>query len=152
MSESAIDIEQILALLPHRFPFLMLDRVLEIDPGTRAVGVKCVSVNEPQFQGHFPDNPIMPGVLICEAFAQLAGVVALSAHSDLAGKAVYLLGLDKVRFRKPVRPGDRIVLTAEKESESRGIWRFRVEGRVEDQKVADGWVMATVADRENRVD
>jgi 3-hydroxyacyl-[acyl-carrier-protein] dehydratase len=152
MSESAIDIEQILALLPHRFPFLMLDRVLEVDPGRRAVGVKCVSVNEPQFQGHFPDNPIMPGVLICEAFAQLAGVVALSAHSDMAGKAVYLLGLDKVRFRKPVRPGDRIVLTAEKESESRGIWRFRVEGRVEDQKVADGWVMATVADRETTTD
>jgi len=152
MSDSGIDIEEILALLPHRFPFLMLDRVVEVEPGVRAVGIKCVSVNEPQFQGHFPEQPIMPGVLICEAFAQLAGVVALTAHSDLAGKAVYLLGLDKVRFRKPVRPGDRIVITCEKESDSRGIWRFRAVGKVDDQKVADGWVMATVADRNDVTD
>jgi len=148
MSENTIDIAQILELLPHRYPFLMLDRVIEVDPGVRAVGVKCVSVNEPHFQGHFPDNPIMPGVLMCEAFAQLAGVVALTAHTDFAGKTVYLLGLDKVRFRKPVYPGDRITITCEKESDSRGIWRFRVEGTVEGQKVADGWVMATVADRD----
>ena len=149
MSDSAIDIDQILALLPHRYPFLMIDRVIEVDPGVRAVGVKCISVNEPQFQGHFPDNPIMPGVLICEAFAQLAGVVALTAHADFAGKAVYLLGLDKVRFRKPVVPGDRITITCEKESDSRGIWRFRAVGTVEGKKVADGWVMATVADRDS---
>ena len=99
-----MDIDQIMQLLPHRYPFLMIDRVEEVEPGERAVAIKCVSVNEPQFQGHFPQTPIMPGVLITEAFAQTAGIVALSAHDDMAGKTVFLLGLDKVRFRKPVRP------------------------------------------------
>jgi len=143
-----IPIDNILELLPHRYPFLMIDRVLEVEPGVRAVGVKCVSINEPQFQGHFPEQPIMPGVLICEAFAQVAGVVALTAFPDLAGKAVYLLGLDKVRFRKPVRPGDQMIITVEKESESRGIWRFQAVAEVDGTKVADGGVMATVADRD----
>jgi len=142
-----IDIEGILKLLPHRYPFLMIDRVLEVEPGVRAVGVKCVSINEPQFQGHFPDQPILPGVLLCEAFAQVAGIIALSAYPDMAGKAVFLLGLDKVRFRKPVRPGDRVVITVEKKSESRGIWRFSAVAEVDGHKVADGGVMATVADR-----
>ena len=143
-----IDIDGILELLPHRYPFLMIDRVLEVDPGQRAVGIKCVSINEPQFQGHFPEQPIMPGVLLCEAFAQMAGVVALTAYPDLAGKAVYLLGLDKVRFRKPVRPGDQVIITVAKESESRGIWRFSAVAEVDGKKVADGGVMATVADRQ----
>ncbi len=143
-----IDIDEIMRLLPHRYPFLMIDRVEEVDPGVRAVAVKCVTVNEPQFQGHFPTTPIMPGVLLCEAFAQTAGIVALSAHDDLAGRTVYLLGLDKVRFRKPVRPGDRVLITAEKESERRGIWNFKVVATVDGVKVADGGVMATVADQQ----
>ena len=144
-----MDIDKIMELLPHRYPFLMIDRVEEVDPGVRAVAVKCVTVNEPQFQGHFPATPIMPGVLICEAFAQTAGIVALSAHEDLAGRTVYLLGLDKVRFRKPVRPGDRILITAEKESERRGIWNFKVVATVDGVKVADGGVMATVAENQS---
>ena len=144
-----IDIDKIMELLPHRYPFLMIDRVEEVDPGIRAVAVKCVTVNEPHFQGHFPSMPIMPGVLLCEAFAQTAGIVALSAHTDLAGRAVYLLGLDKVRFRKPVRPGDRVVITAEKESERRGIWNFKVVATVDGVKVADGGVMATVAENQS---
>ncbi len=140
-----MDIDKIMSLLPHRYPFLMIDRVEEVEPGERAVAIKCVSVNEPQFQGHFPQTPIMPGVLITEAFAQTAGIVALSAHEELAGATVYLLGLDKVRFRKPVRPGDRLVITAEKDSVNRGIWKFRVVATVDGVKVADGGVMATVA-------
>jgi len=144
-----IDIDRIMELLPHRYPFLMIDRVEEVDPGVRAVAVKCVTVNEPQFQGHFPATPIMPGVLLCEAFAQTAGIVALSAHTDLAGRTVYLLGLDRVRFRKPVRPGDRVVITAEKESERRGIWNFKVVATVDGVKVADGGVMATVAENQS---
>jgi 3-hydroxyacyl-[acyl-carrier-protein] dehydratase len=140
-----MDIDKIMALLPHRYPFLMIDRVVELDPGVRAVAVKCVTVNEPQFQGHFPGNPIMPGVLLTEAFAQAAGIVALSAHEDLAGMAVYLLGLDKVRFRKPVRPGDQVLITAVKAAERRGIWNFDVVATVDGVKVADGGVMATVA-------
>ncbi len=140
-----MDIDQIMTLLPHRYPFLMIDRVEEVEPGERAVAVKCVTVNEPHFQGHFPQTPIMPGVLITEAFAQTAGIVALSAHDDLAGKTVFLLGLDKVRFRKPVRPGDRLLITAEKQGVSRGIWTFKVVATVDGVKVADGGVMATVA-------
>ena len=140
-----MNIDEIMQLLPHRFPFLMIDRVEEVEPGERAVAVKCVTVNEPHFQGHFPQTPIMPGVLITEAFAQTAGIVALSAHEDLAGKTVFLLGLDKVRFRKPVRPGDRLIITAEKQAVSRGIWTFKVVATVDGVKVADGGVMATVA-------
>jgi len=140
-----MDIDQIMELLPHRYPFLMIDRVEEVEPGERAVAVKCVTVNEPHFQGHFPQTPIMPGVLITEAFAQTAGIVALSAHEDLAGKTVFLLGLDKVRFRKPVRPGDRLLITAEKQAVSRGIWTFKVVATVDGVKVADGGIMATVA-------
>ena len=142
-----IDIDKILDLLPHRYPFLMIDRVVELSPGERAVAIKCVSINEPHFQGHFPEQPIMPGVLLCEAFAQTAAVVALSANEEIAGKAVYLLGLDKVRFRKPVRPGDQVRITAEKETEARGIWKFRCFAEVDGVKVADGGLMATVADQ-----
>ena len=144
-----MDIDEILRLLPHRYPFLMIDRVESVDPGVSATAIKCVSVNEPQFQGHFPATPIMPGVLICEAFAQTAGIVALSAQPDLSGKTMYLLGLDKVRFRRPVRPGDRLEIVAQKESEVRGIWKFGVTATVDGVKVANGTVMATVASAEH---
>ena len=148
MSETRdITTQGIMKLLPHRYPFLMIDRVLEVEPGVRAVGVKCVTANEPQFQGHFPEHPIMPGVLLTEAFAQLAGVIAMTAHPDFSGKAVYLMGLDKVRFRKPVVPGDRVVITCEKLFERRGVWKFAARAEVEGVKVADGEVMATVADK-----
>lgn len=145
-----IDVQGILALLPHRYPFLLVDRVTELEPGVRAVAIKCVSVNEPQFQGHFPGQPIMPGVLIAEAFAQVAGVVALTVLPDCVGKTVYLLGMDGLRFRKPVVPGDRLVITVEKSYEKRGIWKFTAKAEVEGVKVAEGEVMATVADRPSR--
>ena len=144
-----MNIDEIMALLPHRYPFLMIDRVEQVEPGVRATAIKCVSVNEPHFQGHFPATPIMPGVLICEAFAQTAGIVALSAQQDLAGKTVYLLGLDGIRFRRPVRPGDRLEIRAEKESAVRGIWKFRVVATVDGIRVANGTVMATVANADD---
>lgn len=147
-TEPALDIQAVLDMLPHRFPFLMIDRVLEVDPGKRAVGVKCVSVNEPHFQGHFPGQPIMPGVLITEAFAQLACVVALTEHPEARGKAVLLLGLDKVRFRHPVRPGDRLVLTVEKIFERQAVWKLSGIAEVDGVRVADGIVMATITDTE----
>ena len=147
MKTTDINIQDILKLLPHRYPFLMIDRVLEVEPGVRAVGIKCVTANEPQFQGHFPEHPIMPGVLLTEAFAQLAGVIAMTAHPDFTDKVVYLMGLDKVRFRKPVIPGDRVVITCEKLFERRGVWKFAARAEVEGVKVADGEVMATVADK-----
>lgn len=142
-----MDIVELLALLPHRYPFLMIDRVLECEPGQRVVAVKCVSVNEPQFQGHFPGQPIFPGVLITEAFAQAAGIVALSARPEHRGKSVLLLGLDGVRFRRPITPGDRVILTVEKLYEKRNIWKFSARAEVEGRLVAEGELMATVADR-----
>jgi 3-hydroxyacyl-[acyl-carrier-protein] dehydratase len=125
----------------------MIDRVLEVDPGKKAIAVKCVSVNEPFFQGHFPGMPILPGVLIAEAFAQVAGIIALTAHPAHAGKAVYLMGLDGLRFRRPIRPGDRVVFTVEKTYEKRGVWKFQCHADVDGKKAADGEVMATIADR-----
>lgn len=139
-----IDIQRIMALLPHRYPFLMIDRVLEVEAGQRAVAVKCVSVNEPQFQGHFPSQPILPGVLLVEAFAQVAGVIALTARPDMTGHTVLLLGLDKVRFRKPVLPGDRVILTVEKQWDKRGIWKFSAYAEVDGERVGEAELMATV--------
>ncbi len=140
----AVDIDGILQYLPHRYPFVFVDRVQELEPGQRAVAWKCVSANEPYFQGHFPGNPIMPGVLIGEAFAQVAGVIAMSANPEMMGKTVYLLGFDKIRFRQPVRPGDRIRMTVEMLSVRRGIWRFSCLAEVDGIKVADGELVATV--------
>jgi 3-hydroxyacyl-[acyl-carrier-protein] dehydratase len=144
----SLDIDGILKILPHRFPFVMIDRVLELEPGVRAIGRKCVSVNEPFFQGHFPDMPILPGVLLAESFAQLAGIVAFTANPDRDADKVLLLGLDKLRFRKPVRPGDVVEVHCEKEFEKRDIWRFKCVAYVDGQKAATGSVTATVTDRE----
>ncbi|MCB9759355.1 MAG: 3-hydroxyacyl-ACP dehydratase FabZ [Alphaproteobacteria bacterium] len=144
-TDVALDIDTLLRVLPHRYPFLMVDRVLSVDPGVRAEAIKCVTVNEPQFQGHFPNQPIMPGVLIAEAFAQVAGVIALAAEPELHGATVYLIGFDKMRFRKPVRPGDVLHLTVTKEYEKRGVWGFDCVARVGDERVANGKLMATVA-------
>ena len=108
----AMDIHKIMRLLPHRYPFLMVDRVLEIDGDRRAVGVKNVTINEPFFHGHYPDQPIMPGVLILEAMAQLSGLL-LGRHLEITGKVAVLLSMDRVKMRRPVRPGDQLILEAE---------------------------------------
>lgn len=141
-----MDLPQILELLPHRFPFVMVDRVVELEPGVRAVAIKCVAANEPWFTGHFPQRPIMPGVLISEAFAQVAAIVALSQHSDHAGREVYLLGLDKMRFRKMVTPGDVLRIEVTHEEVRRRIWTFKCVATVDGVKVANGSLMATVQD------
>ncbi len=140
-----IDIDGILALLPHRYPFLMVDRVIAVEAGESVTAVKCVTVNEPQFQGHFPGKPIMPGVLISEAFAQVSGLVALTAHPDQAGARFYLLGLDRLRFRKVVVPGDRLEITAKKVDARRNVWTFKCVAKVDGKRVADGTVMAALA-------
>lgn len=142
-----MNITEIMGILPHRYPFLMLDRVIECDPGLRVVAQKNVSVNEPQFQGHFPGAPIFPGVLLVEAIAQACGIVAASANPEIGGKVIYLAGLDGFRFRKPVVPGDVIRITVEKLAEKRGIWKFSALAEVDGKRVAEGEVMATVADR-----
>lgn len=109
----AMDAIEVQAILPHRYPFLLVDRVVEFDPGRRAVGLKNVTVNDPYFQGHFPGRPVFPGVLIVEALAQLGGVLAIRSSSVEGSPIVYLTGIDKAKFRKPVIPGDQIRLEVE---------------------------------------
>lgn len=144
-SPPALDARELLALLPHRWPFVLIDRVDTLVPGERAAGRKCVSATEPWFAGHFPSRPVFPGVLMTEAFAQLACIVAMAASPDDHGREVYLLGVDKMRFRRPVVPGDVVRIEVEVLAVRRGIWKFRAEATVDGTKVAEGELLATVA-------
>lgn len=139
---SVLDRAGIEALLPHREPFLFLDRVTELEPGVRAIGEK--DVTEAMCAGHFPGHPVMPGVLITEAMAQLCAIVALSAMPDRQGKPVYLVGADKLRFRSPVHPGDVLTLDVTFEGERRRIHTYRCTARVGDTRAATASLIATV--------
>jgi len=132
-----MDIAQIQATLPHRYPFLLVDRILELEPGKRAVGVKNVTVNEDFFNGHFPGNPIMPGVLTIEAMAQVAGILAL-VTTENSGKLALIAGIDKMRFRRPVVPGDQLVTEVTMLKIKNDIGRVKVVGRVDGAVVAEG--------------
>ena len=141
-----IDIKEIMSLLPHRYPFLLVDRVTELEPTTRAVGIKNVTFNEPFFQGHFPNNPVMPGVLIVEALAQVAGILAFKSGAN--GKAVYFLSIDKVKFRKPVLPGDQLRLEV-KVTHTRGnVWKFAGNAFSGDTLMSEAEFVAMVSDKE----
>ena len=143
---AVMEITEIMNILPHRYPFLLIDRILELEPGKSARGLKNVSINEPFFAGHFPGHPIMPGVLIIEAMAQVGGVLAFKS-AGVANKAVYFMGIDNARFRKPVVPGDTVefVLTVTK---CRGvIWVFKGEAFVAGQLVAEAELMATIVEK-----
>ncbi len=143
-----LDIKEIMGILPHRYPFLMVDRVIEMEPGKRIVGVKNVTINEPFFQGHFPGHPVMPGVLIVEAMAQVAGILAyLSSDDEIRKKVCYFMSIDNARFRKPVVPGDLLRLEMESTMNRRGIWGFNGKAYVDDKLVADADLKATFADR-----
>jgi 3-hydroxyacyl-[acyl-carrier-protein] dehydratase len=133
-----ITIDRILGLLPHRYPFALVDRIIEYVPGQRAVGIKNISINEPQFQGHFPDRPLMPGVLIVEAMAQVGGIV-LKQMADVPNGLFVFAGIDKVRFRRPVTPGDQLILTAELLSVKRKRFgKMQAKATVDGQLVAEG--------------
>lgn len=138
-----MEARELLELLPHRPPFLLVDRVVEIEPGHRASALKCVSINEPWFQGHFPGEPIMPGVLLTEAMAQVAAIVAMSAAPEHAREVVYMAGLDRVRFRRPVHPGDRLRVDCEKVSVKQGLWIFDARILCEGERVAEARLLAT---------
>ncbi|MEM8603559.1 MAG: 3-hydroxyacyl-ACP dehydratase FabZ [Cyanobacteria bacterium P01_H01_bin.121] len=136
-----ISIEQIQKLLPHRYPFALVDRIIEYVPGERATGIKNVSVNEPHFQGHFPERPIMPGVLIVEAMAQVGGIV-LTQMEDIAGGLFVFAGIDKVRFRRPVVPGDQLIMTTELLSVKRKRFgKMYAEAKVDGHLAANGELM-----------
>lgn len=139
-----MNIQQILRYLPHRYPFLLVDRVIECEPGKHLVAIKNVSYNEPFFQGHFPGQPIMPGVLILEALAQATGLLASeSAPAEIGAKNLiyYLVGLDKVRFKRPVVPGDQLRLAVRYLRHKRNIWAFAGEASVEGEFVASAEIM-----------
>lgn len=132
--------KEIQRIIPHRYPFLLVDKVIEIDQGKRAVGIKNVTANEPFFQGHFPGNPIMPGVLIVEAMAQV-GAVAVLSKEEYKGKLAVFAGIDKLRFREQVVPGDQLVLEAEMIALKRGIGKARVQATVNGKIAASGELM-----------
>lgn len=143
-----LEICDILRVLPHRYPFLLVDRILEVDPGKKVVGLKNVTFNEEFFQGHFPGNPVMPGVLIIEAMAQVGGFMMLAAVDDPSRRHVRLAGLDAVRFRRPVVPGDQIVFTVEFVAAKRSIVKVRGEARVDGQLCAEAEITTLVQDGE----
>ena len=140
---SAIDIEGIIARLPHRFPFLLVDRVLSIKAGESIVALKNVSFNEAHFVGHFPQYPVMPGVLVIEALAQAGGVLAWeSAKAEEKQVTIlYLAGLEDVRFKQPVRPGDQLILKANLVRHKRGVWRYECVAEVDDRIAAEAVII-----------
>ena len=144
-----IDIRQLMRLIPHRYPMLLIDRLTAIEPPTRATGIKCVTINEPFFQGHFPDDPIMPGVLIIEAMAQTAAALVVTAQDRGGmGDLVYFMGIDNARFRRPVRPGDQLQLEVEHQKSRLGIHWYKGRALVEGRLAADAVINAKLLTRE----
>ena len=138
-----MDIKEIIRLLPHRYPFLLVDRVLEGEKGKSMVGLKNVSMNEPFFQGHFPSEPIMPGVLILEGMAKVGGLLAFYSLPEMIGeKLIYFAGIDKVRFRLPVVPGDQLIYEMEVIKHKGKIWKMAGTAKVEDKVAAEAEFMA----------
>ncbi|WP_185982507.1 3-hydroxyacyl-ACP dehydratase FabZ [Aureimonas mangrovi] len=139
--ESA-DIQKIMQLLPHRYPFLLVDRIVDIDGDRRAIGIKNVTASEPHFQGHFPAAPVMPGVLIIEGMAQTAGAICTMAQGTGTPALVYFMTIDNAKFRKPVVPGDRIEYHVEQTKKRGNIWKFDCVAKVDGGKVAEATVSA----------
>ncbi len=141
------EIDDVLRMIPHRFPFLMIDKVINIVSGESATGIKAVTIAEPHFQGHFPSRPIMPGVLIIEAMAQTSAVLviqSLGVQSD--GKLVYFMSIDNARFRKPVVPGDTLKIHVQKKRSRGAVWKFSSEAEVDGHTVAEATYSAMIVD------
>ncbi|HEY2930171.1 MAG TPA: 3-hydroxyacyl-ACP dehydratase FabZ [Acidobacteriota bacterium] len=151
MGDSKVEVpslEEIFKLLPHRYPFLLVDRILEWEPGKRIVGLKNVTINEPFFSGHFPGKPIMPGVLIIEAMAQVGGVLLLhAAGAEAQNRLVYFTSIESARFRKPVVPGDQLRLEVEVLKYKMRVCRIQGKAFVDGQRVAEGILMSSLVDR-----
>ncbi|MEE2693122.1 MAG: 3-hydroxyacyl-ACP dehydratase FabZ [Pseudomonadota bacterium] len=144
--KTTLDVNELMQLLPHRHPMLMIDRLIDIKAGESAIGVKCVTYNEPFFPGHFPQKPVMPGVLIIEAMAQAAAAyTAYTENLDVEGKIVLFMGVDKARFRRPVVPGDQLMIHVKTVQRRPPVWRFEGEAVVNGQRVADASFAAMLA-------
>ncbi|MFZ5907916.1 MAG: 3-hydroxyacyl-ACP dehydratase FabZ [Nitrospirota bacterium] len=142
-----IDIKEIQTLLPHRYPFLLVDRIVELKPREKAVGIKNVTANEEFFQGHFPGNPIMPGVLMVEAMAQVAGILAFKS-GDIQGHSVYFMSIEKVKFRRPVVPGDQLRMEVKILQQRGNVWKFSGHAFVENKIASEAEFTAMVTDKE----
>ncbi|MDA9559190.1 3-hydroxyacyl-ACP dehydratase FabZ [Alphaproteobacteria bacterium] len=142
-----IDIEKIIKMMPHRYPFLLIDRLIDIKNDEYAIGLKNVTINEPFFMGHFPGKKVMPGVLIIESMAQTSGALVVSSYGDKAmGKLVYFMSIDKARFRKLVTPGDQLFIEVKKKQARKLVWKFDCIARVDDQIVAESTITAMIVD------
>ncbi len=144
--KSVLDIDELMQLLPHRYPMLLVDRLVDIKPGEGAVGIKNVSMGDPYFQGHFPQKPVMPGVLIIEAMAQAAAAyTSYTENLDVEGKLVLFMGVDKARFRRPVVPGDQLRIAVRTVQRRAPVWRFAGEATVDGKRVAEAHYSAMLA-------
>jgi len=146
-SVDLIDINRILEMIPHRYPFVMVDKIRDVVPGESAIGIKNVSINEPFFLGHFPGHPIMPGVLIVESMAQTSAVLVVhTMGKEAEGKLVYFMSVDECRFRKPVVPGDQLHIHVTKERQRGNVWKFKGVAKVDDQVVTTATFAAMILD------
>ena len=142
-----LDIERVQQLIPHRYPFLMIDRVVDLVPNVSATGIKNVTINEPYFQGHFPTRPVMPGVMIVESMAQTAAVLVVSTLGpESEGRLVYFMSVDNARFRKPVVPGDTLHVHVYKRRQRGNVWKFDAQAKVDGRVVADATFAAMILD------
>ena len=144
-----IEIGEIMEMIPHRYPFLLVDKVTNVVRDATAVGIKNITINEPFFQGHFPDHPIMPGVLIVEAMAQTSAILVIETTGKKAGGIVYFMTIEQARFRRPVGPGDRLELYVEKQRSRGNVWKFRGEGKVDGKLVAEATYSAMIVKEAN---
>lgn len=149
-STKAIDVNKIMKMIPHRYPILLVDRLVELVPGQSAVGLKNVTMNEPHFMGHFPGYPVMPGVLIVEAMAQTAALVVVDfLGEEAAGKVVYFMTIDNARFRKPVVPGDSMYVHVEKIKSRGAVWKFKGVAKVDGKVCAEAVFSAMITDTDS---
>ncbi len=144
--KKSIDVMRIMQLLPHRYPFLLIDKMMEMDGEQSGIGIKNVTINEPFFQGHFPQQPIMPGVLLVEAMAQTAGALVLEHYAEHAGKLVFFTSIDGAKFRKPVRPGDTVHFHVKLLAKRVPIFKFAAEAKVDGKLVAQATIGASLID------
>ncbi|MDP6013912.1 MAG: 3-hydroxyacyl-ACP dehydratase FabZ [Alphaproteobacteria bacterium] len=146
--DTVIEVARIMEMIPHRYPFLLVDRIVNLVPGATATGLKNVTFNEPYFAGHFPGVPVMPGVLIIESMAQTSALLVVATLGpDAEGKLVYFMSIDGARFRKPVVPGDSMLVTVKRLQNRRNVWKFSCCAKVEDNLVAEATIAAMIMDK-----